>query len=201
MSDPTSVNRQIIDSVTQPNVKVIGEAPAIAIGSLYQAIANSISVAIQDAVYAQQQANMVALAATSQAIMQLYSLDSTTTAVAGTSASAQDATPVQSQFEQSTDALKSTASPAQSSIHPQIEAAVKLANESALANAGEFAYALRVASDAAVAVIDDTGRATQRHMMRILQSAAVAACMKAMLEHPEKADEYAKVMQTIRDFS
>jgi hypothetical protein len=36
MTDPTTVNSQITDSVTQTNTKVIGETPAQAMGDLYQ---------------------------------------------------------------------------------------------------------------------------------------------------------------------
>ncbi|MEM7246316.1 MAG: RebB family R body protein, partial [Acidobacteriota bacterium] len=37
MAYPTSVNDQITDSVTQANVKVLADAPAMAMASLYQA--------------------------------------------------------------------------------------------------------------------------------------------------------------------
>lgn len=37
MAFPTSVNNQITDAVTQTNTKVLGEAPAIALGNLYEA--------------------------------------------------------------------------------------------------------------------------------------------------------------------
>lgn len=36
MSNPDPVNSQITDAVTQTNVKVVGEAPAQAMGNLYQ---------------------------------------------------------------------------------------------------------------------------------------------------------------------
>ncbi|MCO2331148.1 R body protein RebB-like protein, partial [Pseudomonas aeruginosa] len=36
MSFPTAVNDQITDAVTQSNVKVVGEAPAMALGTIYQ---------------------------------------------------------------------------------------------------------------------------------------------------------------------
>ena len=49
MAFPTSVNSQITDSVTQANVKVLGDAPAIAMGNLYQATAQSIANAVQPA--------------------------------------------------------------------------------------------------------------------------------------------------------
>lgn len=42
MAYPTAVNSQITDAVTQANVKVIGEAPAMAMGSLYANLAPTI---------------------------------------------------------------------------------------------------------------------------------------------------------------
>jgi Killing trait len=36
MAFPTSVNDQITDAVTQTNVKVLGDAPAVGMGMLYQ---------------------------------------------------------------------------------------------------------------------------------------------------------------------
>ncbi len=43
MAFPTSVNDQITDSVTQANTKVLGDAPAIAMGNLYQATAQALA--------------------------------------------------------------------------------------------------------------------------------------------------------------
>ena len=45
MAFPTSVNNQITDAVTQANVKVLGDAPAIAMGNLYQATAQALASA------------------------------------------------------------------------------------------------------------------------------------------------------------
>ncbi|WP_028535199.1 RebB family R body protein [Paludibacterium yongneupense] len=75
------VNYQITDAVTQSNVKVVAEAPAMAMGSIYQAMAHSTGILFQNAVSAQQQQNTLAQAAANQGIMQVYSLD--TTAAAG----------------------------------------------------------------------------------------------------------------------
>ena len=83
MSDST-VNPQITDAVTQTNVKVVGEAPAISMGSIYQSIAYSTGILFQNAVTAQQQQNIAALAATNQGIIQIYSVD--TMAAAGATA-------------------------------------------------------------------------------------------------------------------
>lgn len=71
MSD--TVNSQITDAVTQTNVKVLAEAPAMAMGSLYQTIANSVAMAAANAVYAQQQANVTYQAATTLGVTKLFS--------------------------------------------------------------------------------------------------------------------------------
>lgn len=81
MSDQP-VNSQITDAVTQANVKVVGEAPAMAIGSLYQTAAHSTGILFQNAVSAQQQQNTLTQAAANQGVMQIYSLDTAADAAA-----------------------------------------------------------------------------------------------------------------------
>ena len=80
MAFPTAVNNQITDAVTQTNVKVIGEAPAMAMGTIYQSMAQSNGILFANAVAAQQQQNTLAQAATNQGVMQIYSLDTTASA-------------------------------------------------------------------------------------------------------------------------
>ncbi|MBK8236573.1 MAG: RebB family R body protein [Deltaproteobacteria bacterium] len=46
---------------------MLGEAPAMAMGSLYQTIGNSVAMAAANAVYAQQQANVTYQTATTVA--------------------------------------------------------------------------------------------------------------------------------------
>jgi len=77
----TKVNDQITDAVTQANVKVLGEAPAIAMGNLYQAMAHSTGILFQNAVSAQNQQNILAQAATTQGVMQIYSIDTVADAI------------------------------------------------------------------------------------------------------------------------
>ena len=82
MAIPTPVNGQITDSVTQANVKVLGDAPAIALGAIYQALAHSTGVLYENAVSAQQQFGICAQAATNQGVIQIYSVDTMADAVA-----------------------------------------------------------------------------------------------------------------------
>lgn len=82
MALDTPVNSQITDAVTQANVKVMGEAPAMAMGAIYQSLAHSMGILFQNAVAAQQNQATLAQAATTQGVMQLYSLDTAAAAAA-----------------------------------------------------------------------------------------------------------------------
>jgi hypothetical protein len=75
MAFPTAVNDQITDSVTQANLKVLGDAPATAMGNLYQATAQALANAAHNATTAQQQTNVTAQAATTMGVATLYSLN------------------------------------------------------------------------------------------------------------------------------
>ena len=75
MAFPTAVNDQITDSVTQSNVKVVGDAPAMALGSFYQATAQALSNAAHNNTTAQQQTGVTAQAATTMGVAALYALD------------------------------------------------------------------------------------------------------------------------------
>lgn len=75
MAFPTAVNSQITDSVTQSNLQVLGIAPAVAMGNLYQATAQALANAAHNATNAQQQMYVTAQAATTMGVSLLYSLD------------------------------------------------------------------------------------------------------------------------------
>lgn len=55
MAFPTAVNNQITDSVTQTNVKVVGESPAEALGNIYQTMSHSTGIEMQDAAESQEE--------------------------------------------------------------------------------------------------------------------------------------------------
>jgi hypothetical protein len=82
MATPTAVNDQITDAVTQSNVKVVGEAPAMAMGSIYQAMAHSTGIQYQNAVAQQQQQNTLSQEAANMGVMQIYSVDTAASAAA-----------------------------------------------------------------------------------------------------------------------
>lgn len=53
MAADTPVNSQITDAVTQTNVKVLGEAPAQSMALVYQTMAHSMSLAMQNSMQTQ----------------------------------------------------------------------------------------------------------------------------------------------------
>ena len=75
MALPTPVNGQITDAVTQANVKVLGDGPAMAMGALYQALSHSSGILYENSVSSQQQLAIAAQAATNQGVLQIYSVD------------------------------------------------------------------------------------------------------------------------------
>ena len=81
----TPVSSQITDAVTQANVKVLAEAPAMAMGTIYQSLAHSTGMMFQNSVNTQQQQNMLQQAATAQGVIQMYSVDTLADADAATS--------------------------------------------------------------------------------------------------------------------
>ncbi|MDR6368909.1 hypothetical protein J2795_000853 [Chryseobacterium bernardetii] len=75
------VNEQITDAVTQSNVKVVGESPAMALSNVYQSAAHSTGIMFENAVNAQNQQNILGQAATTQGVIQIYSMDTVADAV------------------------------------------------------------------------------------------------------------------------
>jgi len=81
MAIPTPVNGQITDSVTQANVKVVADAPAMAMGAIYQSLVHSTGILYENAASSQQQLAIAAQAATNQGVIQIYSVDTMAGAV------------------------------------------------------------------------------------------------------------------------
>jgi hypothetical protein len=68
MADSTAVNAQVTDAVTQNNVKVVAEAPAQAIATLYQVASHSAGLSLQNAVHSQQSLNQISNALVAKAV-------------------------------------------------------------------------------------------------------------------------------------
>jgi len=84
MAFPTAVNSQITDSVSQVNTKVLGDAPAIAMGNLFVATSQALSNAAHNATNNQQQSYVTMQASTTQGVSTLYAIDTASDGVATT---------------------------------------------------------------------------------------------------------------------
>ncbi|KQR13481.1 MULTISPECIES: RebB family R body protein [Xanthomonas] len=82
MAFPTAVNSQITDSVSQVNTKVLGDAPAIAMGNLFVATSQALSNAAHNATNNQQQSYVTMQASTTQGVSTLYAIDTASDGVA-----------------------------------------------------------------------------------------------------------------------
>jgi hypothetical protein len=82
MAFPTSLNSMITDSITQVNTKVLGDAPAVAMGNLFVATGQALANAAHNATSNQQQSYVTMQASTTQGVSTLLSVDTATSGVA-----------------------------------------------------------------------------------------------------------------------
>lgn len=73
MAQPAKVNGAVVDSAALTNASVTPVAPAMAMGSLYQTIGNSVAMAAANAVYAQQQGWLTSQSAGTLGVTKLFS--------------------------------------------------------------------------------------------------------------------------------
>lgn len=192
---PDAVNSQITDAITQSNVKVLAEAPAMALGSLYQSLAQATGVLYQNAVTLQQQQAIANQAATVEGVLHVYSVDP--------GGSASDGTPstpgsLASRVQDAAREVRSQDAASAESVNAQVEAAVRLANEAMAAHSADVAYAVRACADALGAALSRMEQAAHAQNLHMLQVAATAVCLEAMLRDPTQADGYRAVLETIK---
>ncbi|SLN57804.1 RebB family R body protein [Oceanibacterium hippocampi] len=80
MADDTAVNSQVTDSVTQSNVMTLGVGAANSLANLYQQMAQSNGLGMQNAVARQQHQNSVDTAVITQSVNAILSLPTATSA-------------------------------------------------------------------------------------------------------------------------
>ena len=76
-----TANSRVTDAVTQTNVCVLGEAPAMAMGDLFQTTSRALGMIAQNAAMGQQNAAVISEATTTQGVALLYGVDTASTAV------------------------------------------------------------------------------------------------------------------------
>lgn len=178
-----SVNPQITDSITEVNTKVLGDAPAMAMGSLFQATAQALANAAHNATSSQQQSYITAQASTVQGVMLLYSIDAASSGLATWKI-----------FDESAAAVQTAATPTELTASPDVQRLTdELSHETA-----DIGYHVRSLMSAFAASLDALSIANARQQLRILQNAAIAVCIKAMIEQPDKVRELEETLQIIK---
>jgi hypothetical protein len=81
MAFPTAVNSQITDSISEVNTKVLGDAPAMAMGNLFIVTSQALANAAHNATSGQQQSTLTSQSANTVGVTSLYSLDTASDAV------------------------------------------------------------------------------------------------------------------------
>ena len=66
-----TVNSQVVDSVTSANLKVIGDAPGIALGVVYASLSQSVSLTMASASTTQQGMDKIGETITSVAVVNI----------------------------------------------------------------------------------------------------------------------------------
>ena len=74
MAVSTTVNDQITDAVTQANVKVLADAPAQAMATIYQVMAQTVGLSMQNSVANQQNMNTIDTSVTTHGVNLIYSM-------------------------------------------------------------------------------------------------------------------------------
>ncbi|MGH8082511.1 MAG: RebB family R body protein, partial [Lysobacter sp.] len=209
---------EIADAVTQSNTKILSEAPALAVATIYQALSHAIARLLEQATVAQQNTDIVAQASISEALTLLYrplSVASTaslpeTTMTPGTEApSAPPATgsaapdllaepepvePAQSEPPETEHDRR----PSYNGVNLQIEQAIKQSNQIVLGAAGDVAYAQRASTEAFAAGLRQISDAQHRQRLQLLQTSATAVCLDAMIKSPETAGDYTELLEIIK---
>ena len=116
MAEPKNVNGAITDAVTQANVKVLADSPAMSLSNLYQTVSQSLSLSVQNAVTMQQQSNIVHQATTTQGVNLLYTVGTAAVGMAASEALESDTTDNLVNMLGAALALKSNQSPGGSGI-------------------------------------------------------------------------------------
>ncbi len=83
MANQGTVNSQITDAVTQSNAGVLGQAPALAADLIYMAAADSIGLAMHNAVTNQQRMQIIAEAVITQTCATIIALGAAEVASGG----------------------------------------------------------------------------------------------------------------------
>ena len=181
MAVPEAVNPQITDAVTQTNSR--SGSPR---ESLYMATAHAMGIAAENAVNSQNQQNILAQAATTQGIMQIYALDTMSDAAAA--GGDKLASTLQAQL------ASLPTNTATTSIDQAIEALAKVGPSGDNAWPAELREVMRAVAES----LHDLQAVSSEYCMNMLKQAAMSAALARLIKAPEQLDQYEKILELIK---
>lgn len=177
-----SVNSQITDSLAPANSPLpqneVTQAPA----NIFMLITQALSNAANNAVNAQQQSYTTMLAATTMGVEAIYTIDKP-----ATEAGAQQILQCRAELE---EAMKSFI------ITPS--AAMLGATDNASLSE-DFATGISSIMHGFTVSLDHLGESAYLQMLRIIQLAAVASTLAALIKSPEQFESYERVLALIKN--
>jgi killing trait domain-containing protein len=169
------------------NPAVSGDAPAVALGNLYQATAQALANAAHNATNSQQQSYVTAQAATTMGVSTLLSIDTASTGVATQhilSAKVEPPEAMRAQVEGAVAALQG--------------ALPSSAARAAVQGYEDFALAMRKVAGAFAESLDQLNRTAYAQSLQTIKLAATSACLAAMIKAPDHAKGYEHVLEVIK---
>lgn len=183
MTKSPPASNQVTDAVTQTNTWVLNDAPALALATIYQDTAHALGEAMLNAVTTQQQGDILAQAATTQAVMQLLSLDT--------------AAPLETNKASATsEVLAATAAP--EPVVKTIERVIESATKLELNHAGPWCDAMRDIIHMAAGALRELQAVSQEANMATVKQAATAAVLLEMIKAPDQVGQYQKILDLIK---
>jgi hypothetical protein len=187
MAMSSMIDSPINDATAGTSAHALGSAPAVALGHLYQVTAHAMGVAVENAVSAQQQMNTLAQAATNQALMQLYLMNTTSAA----------ASPEGDKAFGAPQVLAATAGP--EAVADAIRQAIESASRLELDEAGPWAHAAKeLMSMVASALWEFQKIGLDTGMFAVKQAATVAVLIR-MIQAPDQLEQFQKILAVIKE--
>jgi hypothetical protein len=177
-------NSQTTDAVAETSAQILGEAPAIALASIYQDTAHALGEALQNAVNTQQQSAMLAQAGTAQAVQLLLIGSIIDPTVDGDKTSAMPQVPA--------------AMAAPDSTARTIERVIESVDKPGFDHARLWSEAVRDIIGTAAVVLRELQVVSQEANMAMIKQAAMAAALVSLIKAPDQLEQYQKILELIR---
>ncbi|WP_250634201.1 RebB family R body protein [Pinirhizobacter soli] len=173
--------------MTQTNVKIPADAPAVALGNIYLDAAHALGEAVENAVNAQQQGNILGQSATTQAAIQLLSIYSMGNAASQGADGTSAPSPASAEKE------------AADSVARTIERAIASANKAGFDQARPWSDAVRDIMSTIAVALRELQTVSQEANMAVVKQSATATVLIAMIKAPDQLEQYQKILELIEE--